>query len=500
MSTAHHYLGIDLGTSEIKALLMGVNGEVLAVAHAPLECMQPQLGWSEQSPASWWRALVLVCKQLQLEAPEHFAKVWAIGLSGHMHGATLLDSDNAVLRPCILWNDGRSAAQCTKLAQLCPDLQRITGNLAMPGFTAPKVMWVAEHEPGIFQRIAKVLLPKDYLRFLLTDKFVSEMSDAAGTLWLDVEKRAWSATVLTATGLDCSHMPALIEGSGVSGFLTAGAAAQLGLKVGIALAGGAGDNAASAIGIGAVSPGDSFLSLGTSGVLFSVTDKHRPNTANAVHAFCHALPQSWHQMAVMLSAASCLRWVTQLTGFASEADLMDSVALLTQEERAHAPIFLPYLSGERTPHNNPDATGVFVGLRFGHAASHVAYAVVEGVSFGLLDGLNALRSAGSHIEQTQLVGGGSKSEFWAQLLADVLEVDIHIGKDSNVGAALGAARLAQLCIEGTAPATLAKVCTKPAIERAFRPRAEQQAILSKRYAQFGAAYGAMQPIFYAAAH
>ncbi len=500
MMISQTYLGLDLGTSELKALIMSADGSVLAIAHAPLECTQPHAGWSEQLPATWWDAVVLVCKQLHRDAPQHFVQVGALGLAGHMHGATLLDGDNQVLRPCILWNDTRSAAQCNTLVQRCPGLEAIAGNIAMPGFTAPKLLWVQENEPEVFKRVAKVVLPKDYLRFLLTGLFVSDMSDAAGTLWLDVEKREWSDALLQATGLNRSHMPALKEGSDVSGYLSASAAVQLGLKEGIAVAGGAGDNAASAIGIGAVHAGDSFISLGTSGVLFSVTDKHRPNTAHAVHAFCHALPQSWHQMAVMLSAASCLRWVTELTGYASEAELLKSVAMLPDKEREQSPIFLPYLSGERTPHNNADASGVFAGLRFGHSAAHMAYAVIEGVSFGLLDGLNALRKAGSHVKQLQLVGGGSKSEWWAQLLADALEVDIHIGKDSSVGAALGAARLAQLSIEGTAPATLAAVCKKPEVDRTYQARPQERAMLARRYALFGAAYQAMKPVFHAIAH
>ena len=357
-NTKNISLGIDLGTSEVKVLMMSSQGEVLAVAHSPLTWEQPQAGWAEQDPASWSVAVVNACQQLQAKAPEWYAAVSAIGLSGHMHGATLLDEQARILRPCILWNDGRSAKQCEELTAACPELHAIAGNLAMPGFTAPKLAWMREHEPTVFSRIDKVLLPKDYLRLLLTGSMVSDMSDAAGTLWLDVEKRDWSDTLLQATGLTRAHMPALVEGSAVSGYLSERAAKLLGLKSGIPVAGGGGDNAASAIGLGAIRAGDSFVSLGTSGVLFSVTDQHRPNVQAAVHAFCHALPGMWHQMTVMLSAASALRWVTQTTGYASETELMAQVAKLDAKDREAAPLFLPYLSGERTPHDDPHARGV----------------------------------------------------------------------------------------------------------------------------------------------
>ena len=380
-----HTLGLDLGTSELKALVMDADGAVLATAHAPLTWQQPHPGWAEQDAQDWWQATVVACAQLKSAAPQALAGVRAIGLSGQMHGATLLDAADHVLRPCILWNDTRSAAQCAALTRDCPRLHDIAGNLAMPGFTAPKLLWVREHERAVFDRVASVLLPKDWLRLKMTGRKVSEMSDAAGTLWLDVARRDWSDVLLAATGLTRAHMPSLVEGHEVSGHLTADAARELGLMPGIAVVGGAGDNAASAIGIGAVKPGDSFVSLGTSGVLFSVTDRHRPNVGEAVHAFCHALPGVWHQMAVMLSAASSLSWITRATGHANEGELLDKVATLSAAERDAAPIFLPYLSGERTPHNDAAASGVFLGLRNAHEAAHLAYAVIEGVSFGLRD-------------------------------------------------------------------------------------------------------------------
>jgi xylulokinase len=490
--TFANYLGMDLGTSELKVLLMGERGDVLATAGAALDVSQPQAGWSEQDPAAWVDALVSACAKLRDAAPEQYRAIQGIGLSGQMHGATLLNAQGAVLRPCILWNDTRSAAECLELKENCPELEAVTGNLAMPGFTAPKLLWVKKHEPQVFAQTAKVLLPKDYLRYVLTDEYVGEMSDAAGTLWLDVAKRDWSDVALAATGLNRSHMPRLVEGSAVSARLCSKTAKLLGLPEGVPVAGGAGDNAASAIGLGAVNAGEGFISLGTSGVIFLVTEKFAPNPANAVHAFCHALPNAWHQMSVMLSAASCLRWVTHLTGFEDEAALLEVVSKLSDAERMQSPIFLPYLSGERTPHNNANASGVFFGLRPSHAAAHLAYAVIEGVSFGLLDGFNALREAGGSAQQLQLVGGGAKSARWAQLLADVLDVRVATYQVSSVGAALGAARLGQIAAQGGDAACIARICTQHAVDKVFAPRAGEQLALQKRYRQFQSLYQALK--------
>ena len=494
------YLGIDLGTSEVKALLMAAHGQVIGVAHASLSWSQPQSGWAEQDPASWWDATVQACLLLKEKFPDQYARIKAIGLSGQMHGATLLDEQNQVLRPCILWNDTRSEKQCLELTRLHPEVHQIAGNLAMPGFTAPKIAWLREAEPDTFSKIAKVLLPKDYIRFLLSGQMVSDLSDASGTLWLDVEKRDWSDILLGATGLSRQHMPALVEGSQVAAQLSAEPAALLGLQSGIPIAGGAGDNAASAIGIGAVHPGDSFISLGTSGVLFSVTDRHRPNVAEAVHAFCHALPNQWHQMTVMLTAASALQWITRLTGFASVADILNAAAGLDTAQREQCPIFLPYLSGERTPHNDASASGTLIGLRHNHQAAHLAYAVIEGVSFGMRDGLDALARAGTKVTQLQLVGGGSKSRLWAQLLANALQLTMQIGEESSVGAALGAARLARLCDPDALADRLELVCSKPVITDVFQPQIDEVRRLEKRLQLYRSTYQQLKPLFRAASH
>lgn len=357
----------------------------------------------------------------------------------------------------------------------------------MPGFTAPKLLWVAHHEPALFDQVARVLLPKDYLRLLLTGDAVSDMSDAAGTLWLDVARRDWSDTMLAATGLRRAHMPRLVEGSAPSGTVLPAIATELGLPQGVIVAGGAGDNAASAAGLGVVTPGSAFLSLGTSGVYFVANAAFSPNPQRAVHAFCHAFPGTWHQMTVMLSAASCLRWLRQLTHADSEQQLVSEAAALAPD--AHRPMFLPYLSGERTPHNNPHASGVFFGLTHAHGRGHLALAVLEGVACAFLDGQNALHDGGASIDAVTLVGGGSRSAFWAQLLADTLGRVLDRRAGADVGAALGAARLGRLA-RGDGDAH--SVCSAPPIIDSFAPDGTRHAQAQERHARFRRLYTALR--------
>jgi xylulokinase len=484
MSDAGTTLGIDLGTSELKLALVDAQGALIASAGAPLVVSRPHPHWSEQDPQDWWDALVVAASALRAKDPEAWSAVKAIGLSGQMHGAVLLDGVRRVLRPAILWNDTRSAAQCDELVRRLPSLPLIAGNLAMPGFTAPKLLWVAEHEPEIFRKVDLVLLPKDWLRWKLTGTAVSDMSDAAGTLWLDVGRRAWSTELLQAGGMTAEQMPAVIEGSDVSGSLQHDAALALGLPEGLPVAGGGGDNAASAVGIGAMQPGEGFLSLGTSGVLFVVTDRYRPNPASAVHAFCHAVPGRWHQMSVMLSAANGLQWVTRLTGTASEAALMERIEALSDEARDRAPLFLPYLSGERTPHNDPHAQGVFFGMDNETDAARLGHAVIEGVAFGLADGLQALRDAGTDVRRLSLVGGGARSAHWAQLLADVLDIELQTVDGAEAGGAMGAGRLAWLALDRDER----DVCGPPAPRVLFQPRGPRRAALQPRLERFRELY------------
>ena len=477
------YLGLDYGTSEIKALLLDENGGIVCTHGLPLSIQRPHPQWSEQSAAEWWQVTNDLMAKMREKAGEAWADVKAVGLSGQMHGAVLLGKNNEVLRPVILWNDTRSAAECAELEAAVPDLHAITGNLAMPGFTAPKLLWVKKHEPDIFVQTASVLLPKDYIRFLMTGKKVSEMSDAAGTLWLDVAKRDWSDEVLAATGLSRSHMPALIEGSENSGTLLPEIAEKWGLSPEVMVAGGGGDNAASAVGVGAVNPGDAFISLGTSGVVFVVNEAYRPAPKDAVHCFCHALPNRWHQMSVMLSAAACLSWYCKLIGI-SEADLLLEIASLSEAQKANAPVFLPYLSGERTPHNDPLASGVFHGIRHDSNRAVMGYAVIEGVGFGIADGVRVLQESGTEIAQCSLLGGGARSPFWAKLLADILQLPVVTHKGGETGGALGAARLAALA----AGASEKDVCTKPEVAQVFAPEAANAGYLAERYARFRTLY------------
>lgn len=482
------YLGLDLGTSELKALLLAPDHRIVALARAPLTVERPAPLWSEQAPSQWWQALEAAMAELQRTQAAALSAVRAIGLSGQMHGAVAMDAQHRVLRPAILWNDGRSAAQCRELAACVPQLGAIAGNLAMPGFTSPKLLWMREHEPDLFARIAHVLLPKDWLRFMLSGEFASDMSDASGTLWLDVGARDWSDVLLAACGLTRAQMPRLVEGSAPAGRLKTELAQRWGMASGVVIAGGGGDNAASAVGMGLVEAGQGFVSLGTSGVIFIGGERFEPQPEAAVHAFCHALPDRWHQMSVMLSASSAVSWAARAFGLGDEAALLAAAATLGDEARQRAPLFLPYLSGERSPHNDADAQGVLFGLTHAHGPADLAYAVVEGVSFGLRDGLDTLaKPAGDLV----LVGGGARSAWWAQLLADVLETPLAICEGGEAGAALGAARLAWLA-DGGAPA---EVCRRPSVRQRFEPARPAADRHHARHARFKALYAGLRPFF-----
>jgi xylulokinase len=485
------YLGIDLGTSEVKVVLLDDKHNIVATASSGLTVQRPHAVWSEQNPADWWNATDITITKLSKEFPQALRAVQGIGLSGQMHGAVVLNKANEVLRPAILWNDARSELECAELEARWPELRAITGNIAFPGFTAPKLVWLKKFEPELFAKIAKVLLPKDWLRFKLSGEFVGDMSDSAGTLWLDVEKRVWSQDALAATDLTLNHMPTLVEGSEISARLTPELASRWGMNAGILIAGGAGDNAASAVGIGAVRPNEGFISLGTSGVVFLSNARYSPNPASAVHAFCHAIPNTWHQMSVMLSAANGLSWVTKLLGQPDVATLMAQVEKLTSEQKARAPMFLPYLNGERTPHNDAQARGVFFGLDNEHDAAALGYSVIEGVSFGLLDGWRALDSKPGDVKSLSLVGGGARSPLWAQLLASAIGVPMVSRKGGEVGGALGAARLAWLANGGS----IDEVCLAPEIAAVTEPDAAQAAMLQPRYQRFGRLYQAVKEEF-----
>jgi xylulokinase len=481
------YLGIDIGTSGVKALLIDERGRSLGEASAAsVEPVRPYPGWSEQNPSDWWSATLAAVDALKASHPAELAAVRGIGLSGHMHGATLLGSSDEVLRPCILWNDGRAATECREMEAALPSLREIAGNIAMAGFTAPKIAWVRKHEPQIFDKIAKVLLPKAYIRLLLTGEHVEDMSDAAGTLWLDVRKRDWSDQLLAVTGLDRSHMPRLVEGSAVSANLKRELAQRWGMDGVVVVAGGAGDNAASACGIGAIRPGEGFVSLGTSGVLFVSNQRFSPNTEGAVHAFCHAIPDTWHQMGVILSATDSLNWLSKITG-QKQAAL--SGAAEAQFEGPGEEIFLPYLSGERTPHNNAGARGSFVGLSHLSDPAKLAQAVMEGVTFAFRDSQRVLADAGTSIDRLLAVGGGSKSGLWLRMIATNLDMEIALPEDGDFGGALGAARLGLCAAEGASPET---VMTMPPIKTVIAPDRSLSSAYADQYARYRALYPAIE--------
>lgn len=486
LSSRATYLGLDIGTSGVKGILIDAAGNALGDALVPMNVSRPQPAWSEQAPADWWSATLATIDKLAASHSEAIAAVRGIGLSGQMHGATLLDANNEVLRPAILWNDGRSSAECAEIEAACPNSRQISGNIAMPGFTAPKIAWVRNNEPKIFEKIAKALLPKDYVRFLLTGNFVSEMSDAAGTLWLDVAKRDWSDELLAATGLDRSHMPDLVEGSAPSGELKKDLLARWGMTGPVVIAGGGGDNAASACGIGAIRPGDGFVSLGTSGVLFVSNDRFRPNTDGAVHAFCHAIPDTWHQMGVILSATDSLNWLANLVG--QDASTLSGAA--AEDFEGPGPeIFLPYLSGERTPHNNAAARGSFVGLSHLSDPVSMAQAVMEGIAFAFRDSQLVLADAGTKIDRLIAVGGGSNSRLWLEMIATNLEMEIQVPKDGDFGGAFGAARLGLCAAEGADPT---EICTMPEIKSVIAPLTQHRAAYDDQYQRYRALYPAIE--------
>ena len=480
------YLGIDLGTSGVKSVLMNDAQQIVASMTAPLTVERPHEGWSEQDPASWIQALSNTLDALKQHHASELGSVTGIGLSGHMHGATLLDANDDIIRPCMLWNDTRSHSEAARL-----DTKRsraLIGNILFPGFTAPKTEWVRVNEASAFNRVAKILLPKDYVRYWLTGEHVSEMSDAAGTGWLDVEQRDWSVELLESMQLGLEHMPRLVEGTAVSGELRTELKRRYGMSASVVVAGGAGDNAATACAMGTVKAGQAFVSLGTSGVLFAANDAYRPNPESAVHTFCHALPDTWHQMGVILAATDSLNWLASVTG-KTPAELTG--ALDTKEVTPTSVIFLPYLGGERTPHNDAEARGVFLGLSHTTDTGEMARAVLQGVAFAFKDCQEALQTAGTTISRASAVGGGANSEYWLNLIAETSGYCVDIPSDGDYGASLGAARLGMIAATGADPAA---VCTSPTMDKAIEPQGTHRDGFAEQQARYKAAYQALRSV------
>lgn len=482
------FLGLDIGTSGVKAVLIDERQRIVASATAPLKVSRPAPGWSEQNPEDWWRATLKAIAALKRAKRKALGAVKGIGLSGQMHGATLLDAEDRVLRPAILWNDGRSAKQCRELEERLPDLRRIAGNIAMAGFTAPKLEWVRENEPKTFARVARVLLPKDYVRLKLTGDHASDMSDSSGTLWMDVARRDWSDELLAITGLSRANMPRLFEGTEPTGTLRAELAKSWGMATPPVVAGGGGDNAASACGIGAAKPGAAFVSLGTSGVLFVSNARFSPNTRHAVHAFCHAVPETWHQMGVILSATASLEWLSSV--LKKPAPKL-TAALGTRLAGPSPLLFLPNLSGERTPHNDAAIRGSFMGL--GHESDDKAltHAVLDGVAFAFRDCLEALKAAGTDVARATAVGGGSKSKLWLKIIATALDIPVDCPAAGDFGGAFGAARLGLIAATGAAPDA---ICTPPKFVGTVTPDRNSRQAYEDAYGRYRRAYKAVREV------
>ncbi|MCB9986325.1 MAG: xylulokinase [Rhodospirillales bacterium] len=459
----------------MKALLTDSEFQILDRETVSLPISRPHPLWSEQSPEDWWTATRSAIDAIKARRPKDIAQVRAIGLAGQMHGAVLLDKNDKVLRPAILWNDGRCAEECALIEQSVPDSRAITGNIAMPGFTAPKLLWVKRHEPDIFAQVACVLLPKDYIRFRMTGEKLGDMSDCAGTLWLDVNKRCWSDKMLAACDLSEKHMPKLCEGDSVAGTLRSDLAERWGMNPGVIFAGGGGDNAAGAVGIGAVRDDQAFISLGTSGVYFVATNQHCAAPERTVHAFCHALTGRWHQMGVILSAASCVKTATGWLGAHDEAELC--APLEKHFNTDLNTVFLPYLSGERTPHNNPNATGCYVGMTHDTMRADLAQATLEGVAFAFADCQDALEAAGARPKEVTLIGGGSRNDLWGEIIASVLNKTVVYVADGDQGPAFGAAKLAALAHN---PADAERILARPSVLARTQPNKAWQEGLRAR--------------------
>ncbi|MFL4468810.1 xylulokinase [Tateyamaria armeniaca] len=474
------FLGLDLGTSGVKALLVDGEGRAVGSADATYDVSNPVPGWSEQDPADWIAGVSAVLAALKSEHSQAFDAVEGLALSGHMHGAVIVDEAGAVLRPCILWNDTRSFEQARAIDS-DPAARAISGNIVFPGFTAPKLAWVADNEPDIFAKVARVMLPKDYVVWWLTGRYVTEMSDAAGTAWLDVGARSWSDDLLSVGGMTQAQMPDLVEGSEVVGDVQP-ARADLGLPATCKVIAGGADNAVAACGVGALGEGQGFVSLGTSGVVLSGRDTYAPLPASAVHTFCHAIPGRWYQMGVVLAATDSLNWLSRVTGQSAEALAKGAGDTL---QAPGAVKFYPYLSGERTPHNDAHVRAGFTGLGVGTDSADLTRAVMAGVSFALRDSFEALKATGASLETALAIGGGSRSDLWCSMLATTLNIPLERPEEGAFGAALGAARLAMCGVTGADPAS---IMTKPPIADIIHPQGSLVAAYEDAYRGFAAAY------------
>lgn len=499
------FLGIDISTTGAKALLIDELGQVIASATTPHSISTPKPLWSEQDPHEWWSGAVHSIRQALIQAGVGGTQVRAIGLTGQMHGLVLLDRQDKVLRPAILWNDQRTGAECQEITQKvgAEKLLSITGNRALPGFTAPKIVWVRNHEPDIYAQIAHVLLPKDYVRFRLTGDYAVDKADGAGMLLFDLQQRDWSSEVLSILDIPRAWMPQTFEGPEITGLVSATAAAETGLQAGTPVVGGGGDQAAQAVGVGAVKPGIVALTLGTSGVVFATTRGPFIEPQGRLHAFCHSVPGAWHFMGVMLSAAGSLQWYHDTLALQTTFDalLLPASAIPAGSDGL---FFLPYLSGERTPHPDPLARAAFIGLTVRHSQAHMTRAVLEGVAFGLRDSMELIKQASmgmiadhahgsDKIEQIRLSGGGARSPLWRQILSDVMDAEL-VTVNTTEGAAFGAALLAGVGIGEWKDVI---ECCQAVIRITDSTRPDPQAVemYNKNYPLYQGLYRALKPTF-----
>lgn len=493
------YLGLDVSTTGAKALLIDEGGEVVSSATNEYPLSTPQPLWSEQDPADWWEATQASIRQALTDAGSGGGYIGGVGLTGQMHGLVLLDQSGAVLRPAILWNDQRTGPQCEEITERVGSerLLAITGNPALAGFTAPKILWVREHEPEVYARAAQVLLPKDYVRYRLSGEYATDKAGAAGTLLLDLKSRDWSPEVLETLEIPAEWLPPTHEGPEVTGVIAAEAAEATGLASGTPIVGGGGDQAAQAVGVGAVTSGVVALTLGTSGVVFASTPEPFVESEGRLHAFCHAVPDTWHLMGVMLSAAGSLRWYrdTLAPGVDYEDLLVPAAEVPAGAEGLH---FLPYLTGERTPYPDPLARAAFVGLTVRHTSAHMTRAVLEGVAFGLRDSMELIRGAGlGEIKQVRVSGGGAQSALWRRILADVMNSEL-VTVNTTEGAAYGAALLAGVGAGAWTAVGAACEATVRVVE-STEPQADLVTRYDELYPQYRVLYPALKPTFDAVA-
>lgn len=489
------FLGTDVSTTGAKALLIDESGDVVSSATSPLPLSTPKPLWSEQDPHDWWVGIVTSIRQTLADAGATGNDVAAVGMTGQMHGLTLLDSRGEVLRPAILWNDQRTGAQCDEIhARVGLErFIRITGNKALTGFTAPKILWVRENEPEIYGRAAQILLPKDYIRYRLTGEYGTDKAGAAGTVLFDLKARDWSPEVLEALEIPAAWLPPTFEGPEVTSVISKAAAETTGLRAGTPVVGGGGDQAAGAVGVGAVEPGIVSLVLGTSGVVFASTGGPFIEPEGRLHAFCHSVPGTWHLMGVMLSAAGSLQWFrdTLAPDLSFDALTADAAAVPAGAEGL---LFLPYLTGERTPYPDPLARAGFMGLTLRHARPHMTRAMLEGVAFGLRDSMELMKQSGlGEITQVRVSGGGAKSALWRQILADVMDSEL-VTVNTTEGAAYGAAVLAGVGAGAWASVPEACAAAVKIVDR-VTPQPRQVAVYGALYPLYRGLYPALKPTF-----